>query len=620
MAMRGPMLLENPNSSPNGIHNWFSLLASFRHLGKFPNIIAHSRHAGIRRADGGELRDLGYGDKRFEIGRKMAKLVKGALASLSLLALSAHAFAIETVTIGGTEATRIIIAPPQNTLATTIREGLRQEIAEAPGGSRAHEDAQKLYYFYGARHFEPLWLTSDETGSITFSAKAQDVIALFEDAHLQGLDPDDYLTDALDIDAAKGDPQALPALEGAFSAAMLRYAQDAYSGRLNPRAVSGYIDVADKRVDETALFDALANADDPASVLMGYHPDHREFRALRDLLAAHYAGEIEAPVTIAEGKLLKPGMTDTRVPILRERLEIALPQEAAPEVYDDALVAAVEAFQEDMGLVGDGVVGPATIAALNGANGATIPDIIANMERWRWMPEDMGAFHVLVNVPEFRLDVMRDGHSAWNTRVIVGTAKNQTPIFSDMIQHVVTNPYWNVPSSILRNEILPRVVSNPGYISSQNMELLQGGRAVDPRGVDWTQANPNQFRVRQRPGTSNALGQVKFLFPNSHDVYLHDTNARGLFARSMRALSHGCVRVQDPFAFAEALLAYEPDITVASLQNTLGGGERWFNMNREVPVHLAYFTLRIGEDGAVRSYGDFYGHNARMIDMLGLGE
>ncbi|MCD7060509.1 L,D-transpeptidase family protein [Pelagibacterium xiamenense] len=550
----------------------------------------------------------------------MKKIILGALAGLSALALSSTAFALESVVVGGVEATRIVIAPPQNPLATTIRQGLREAVDAAPNGSRSQTDARQLYYFYGARHFEPLWLTEDQDGTIAFSAKAQDVIELFEDAHLQGLDPDDYLTAELDVQAAAGDPQALAALEGAFSAAMLRYAQDAHSGRLDPRTVSGYIDTAPKRIDESALFDALAAADDPADVLMSYHPTHREFVALRDLLARHYAGEIEAPIVIGEGKLLRPGMTDLRVPALRERLGVSAPEDEtlAPDLYDETLVAAVEAFQGELGLNVDGVVGPATVAALNGANGATIPDIVANMERWRWMPEDLGDFAVLVNVPEFRLDVMRDGHSAWNTRVIVGTVKNQTPLFSDLIRHVVTNPYWNVPSSILRNEVMPRVLSNPGYIASQNMELLSGGRAVDPWSVDWTQANPNQFRVRQRPGTSNALGQVKFLFPNSHDVYLHDTNARGLFARSMRALSHGCIRVQDPFAFAEALLEYEPGITVAALQSTLGGGERWFNMEREVPVHIAYFTLRVGEDGKVRSYGDIYGHNARVIEMLGM--
>jgi murein L,D-transpeptidase YcbB/YkuD len=540
-------------------------------------------------------------------------LLLGAVASVSLI--SSGAFAYETVVVNGVEATRILIAPPKTELATTIRDGLRAAMADASGG-REQADADRLYYFYGARHFEPLWLNETDDG-IVFSDAAEKIVSLFEKADLEGLDPSDYLTDGLDLDAGD-DPDALAALEAEFSASILRYANDAHSGRLDPRTVSGFIDVAPKTVDEAELFSALAEASDPAAVLMGYHPTHPEFVALRELLAEHYEGEIEDLPPIGDGKLIKLGMTDLRVPMLRDRMDVTLAPGADPAIYDEALAAAVEAFQGEMGLNPDGVVGPATVAAINGANGATRADIVANMERWRWMPEDLGEFNVFVNIPEFRLDVNRDGRSVWNTRIIVGTAENQTPLFSDMIRHVVTNPYWNVPSSILRAEIFPQVARNPNYIASQNMELLYQGNAVDPWMVDWSRATPGMFRVRQKPGTSNALGQVKFLFPNSHDVYLHDTNARYLFERSMRALSHGCVRVEDPFGFAEALLEYEPAITVASLENTLGGGERWFNMERQVPVHLTYFTLRVGADGTVRSFGDLYGHNAAIIEMLGL--
>ncbi|WP_417584952.1 L,D-transpeptidase family protein [Pelagibacterium sp.] len=545
----------------------------------------------------------------------LKSLIVGALASISLLSFNATANAFETVTVDGVPATRILIAPPRNELEHTIRNGLRDAIAQA-GAGRDADDASRLYYFYGARHFEPLWLTRSDDG-IVFSGAAEKIIAVFKDAHLQGLDPTDYMIDIQALEAAASDPGALATMEAEFSASILRYANDAHTGRLDPQSVSGYIDLAPKSVDEAELFAAIAEARDPAEVLLRYHPTHPEFVALRDLLASHYAGEVEDLPPIGGGKLIKLGMLDERVPALRDRLGLDA-AEIDPLTYDAALAEAVEAFQTTIGLNPDGVVGPATLAAINGANGATRADIVANMERWRWMPEDLGEFNVFVNIPEFRLDVNREGRSVWNTRIIVGTAKNQTPLFSDMIRHVVTNPYWNVPSSILRAEIFPQVVRNPNYIASQNMELLYGGQAIDPWTVDWSRATPSMFRVRQKPGTSNALGQVKFLFPNSHDVYLHDTNARYLFDRSMRALSHGCVRVQDPFGFAEALLQHEPSLDVASLEGTLGGSERWFNMDQLVPVHLAYFTLRIDADGAVRSFADLYDHNATVIDMLGL--
>jgi murein L,D-transpeptidase YcbB/YkuD len=203
---------------------------------------------------------------------------------------------------------------------------------------------------------------------------------------------------------------------------------------------------------------------------------------------------------------------------------------------------------------------------------------------------------------------------------VVGTTKNQTPIFSDSIRHVVVNPYWNVPTSIIKGEIAPAVLRNPAYTDNQNMDLLYNGQVVSPWQVDWAQVSTNNFpfRVRQRPGPGNSLGQIKFLFPNKHDVYLHDTPSKGLFSRSYRAFSHGCVRVQDPMAFADALMANEPNISRASLEGMYGPNERWVNPQTQIPVHLAYFTLRVGEDGTIRSYGDVYGHNEALIDAMGL--
>ena len=278
----------------------------------------------------------------------------------------------------------------------------------------------------------------------------------------------------------------------------------------------------------------------------------------------------------------------------------------------------MKAFQSSLGLAADGVVGPATVAALNGGAATTKEDIIANMERWRWEPDDYGRFEVEVNIPEFRLWIKKDGEVVHTTRVVVGTAKNQTPVFNDMIKHVVTNPYWNVPSSIKANEIKPNLLANPGYLDSQNMEMLYGGKVVNAAAIDWTQTNIQQFHIRQRPGSRNALGQVKFLFPNQHDIYLHDTPSKSLFARTFRAYSHGCVRVENPMDFAEALLALEPKLTRATLEASFGATERWFNLENRIPVHLSYFTLRVDEDGTIRSYGDVYGANKKVIELLGL--
>ena len=512
----------------------------------------------------------------------------------------------------------VIIAPPQTPLAQTIKTGLAAAYYGATKDSAAYNEAQRLYFFYGSRHFEPIWLDETATGDVAFSEAAQKILKLFAAAATEGLRPSDYLTPDLDVAGAKGDPLKMAALETAFSGATLRYATHIYTGRIVPSSVSQLLDIAPKQLDEASLLVQLASSPDPVAVLAALEPTHPEFLALKAALATFDESQTDRPVQVAEGPTLKPGMSDPRVPVLRQRLELPA---ADGTVYDDALVEAMKAFQTSLDLDVDGVMGPATLAALNGGAPLTRADILTNMERWRWMPRELGAFNVMVNIPEFRLAISRDGREEYTTRVVVGTTKNQTPIFSNAIRHIVVNPYWNVPSSILRGEVAPAVMRNPGYIDNNNYDLLYNGSPVSPWQVDWSQVSPSNFpfRVRQRPGPGNALGQIKFLFPNKHDVYLHDTPSKSLFARDFRAYSHGCVRVQNPMEFADALMANEPNISRASLEAMFGSSERWVNPETQIPVHIAYFTVRVEADGSLRSFGDVYGHNAKLIAAMGLG-
>ncbi|MGB3338897.1 MAG: L,D-transpeptidase family protein [Devosia sp.] len=519
--------------------------------------------------------------------------------------------------IAGLAAGPVIIAPPQTPLAQTIKAGLSTVYYGVSRDSSGYGEAQKLYFFYGSRHFEPIWLDEAANGDVVFSEPARKILKLFEAAASEGLRPSDYLTPDLDPAGAKGDPIKMAALETAFSGAALRYASHIYNGRIKPQSVSESLDIAPKPLDTASLLVELASSDDPVAVLTALEPAHPEFLALKASLATFDETQTDRPTPVAEGPTLRPGMSDPRVPLLRARL--GLP--ATPgTVYDDVLVDAMKAFQGTLDLDVDGVMGAATLAALNGGVPITRADIIANMERWRWMPRELGAFNVFVNIPEFRLAISRDGVEEYTTRVVVGTPKNQTPIFSDSIRHVVVNPYWNVPSSIIRGEVAPAVLRNPGYIDNQNMDLLYNGSPVSPWQVDWTQVSTSNFpfRVRQRPGPGNALGQIKFLFPNKHDVYLHDTPSKSLFARAFRAYSHGCVRVQNPMEFADALMANEPNISRASLEAMFGPSERWVNPDHQIPVHLAYFTIRVDGDGALKSFGDVYGHNAKLIAAMEL--
>ncbi|KQW78179.1 hypothetical protein ASC89_15395 [Devosia sp. Root413D1] len=555
-----------------------------------------------------------------------ALLLAGTVALASPFAIFTQAAsAQETVTVAGIETTRIVIAPPKTELARIIKAGLSTAYAAAEKGTRTYQQTQKLYFFYGARHFEPLWLSKADDGSIAFSPNAERIIQVFKDSELEGFRPSDYLTADLDVAAAGTDPMKLAALETAFSTAAIRYAQDAFGGRISPLDVNKTWTIAPKRINEAEMLVKLADSSEPDKLLLALSPTQPEFLGLKAALAKFYDGAVmDAAITIPEGKLLKPGMQDERVTLLRQRLDVPepdIPETAGAAVtvdinYDEPLVAAVQAFQESLGLNGDGVIGPATIAALNGGSATTKEDIVANMERWRWEPNDYGDFQVTVNIPEFRLWIMNKDEVHYTTRVVVGTPKNQTAVFNDEIEHIVVNPYWNVPSSIATNEIKPHLIANPGYLASQNMEMLSGGKVINASAIDWTQTNINRFHIRQKPGAGNALGRVKFLFPNQHDIYLHDTPSKSLFSRSFRAYSHGCVRVENPMDFADALLALEPEMNAGTLEAAFGDKERWFNLKTKIPVHISYFTLRVDADGTIRSYGDVYGMNQRLKELL----
>jgi murein L,D-transpeptidase YcbB/YkuD len=540
---------------------------------------------------------------------KLTICLLAALASSAMPVLAQEAAALAT--------SPVIIAPPQSAMAQTIKSELSGAYYGAAKDSAAYIEAQRLYFFYGSRHFEPIWLDTAADGEVSFSARADAIISLFKNAEAEGLRPSDYLSPALDPAVAKNDASKLAELETAFSAATLRYASHLYNGRIKPQSIDKNLDIAAKPFDPTALLIQLGSSDNPAAMLAELNPKHPEFLALKQALANFDDAAQDRPEQIAQGPTLRPGMSDDRVPALRNRLGLVASETLT---YDAALVDAMKAFQKSQELDVDGVMGPATLAAINGGLPVTRADIIANMERWRWAPQDLGDFHVFVNIPEFRLSINRGDTETYTTRVVVGTVKNQTPVFSDNIRHVVVNPYWNVPSSIIKGEIAPAVLRNPAYTDNHNMDLIYNGAPVSPWQVDWTQVSANKFpfRVRQRPGPGNSLGQIKFLFPNKHDVYLHDTPSKSLFSRSFRAYSHGCVRVQDPMAFADALMANEPKISRTSLEAMFGPNERWVNPEKQIPVHLVYFTVRPAADGSLKSFGDVYGHHTKLIEALGL--
>ncbi len=501
------------------------------------------------------------------------------------------------------EVQRIVIAPAVSETAQALKSSIKaSREAKAVG-------AEQLYYFYGGRGFEPLWI-SEVAGTWQVSAKLASLSRAFAKAGDLGLESTDYALPAKTIVSTDD----AVAYELAVTSAALRFGAENYGGRLEPRSLSSNLDMPRPQLGADDLL-AIFDADDPGQALFDLAPREAEFQALLTKLR-----EFKEPapvVQIAGGASIKPGASDDRVPALRERLGLTA-MEDAPGLYDEALVEAVRAFQTNAGLTADGIVGNATREALNSAGQVTREQLLVNLEKWRWLPRERGNYRVEVNIPEYRLWVRRDGEAVHETKVIVGSAEHQTPIFYDQIRHVVVNPYWNVPTSIVRRSIAPQALRNPDFINRGGYELFYNGQAVAPSSIDWASLSPGSFpfAVRQKPSLSNSLGQVKFLFPNKHDVYLHDTPEKNLFGRDARAYSSGCVRVENPFDFAAAMLANEPNINRERLEASFGPRERWFNMEVKVPVYLTYFTLRVDGDGSLRSFADIYGHDKKIAAAL----
>ncbi|MCE1237448.1 MAG: L,D-transpeptidase family protein [Hyphomicrobiales bacterium] len=478
-----------------------------------------------------------------------------------------------------------------------------------PSVDRAERAA--LVEFYRARDWRPFFVDAKD-----LSREGRALAGVLADAARDGLDPADYALPTTRLET----PEARAAAEYMVGETALRYARQLASGRFDPSRLSDLVTPRPPRPDPAAVLKGFAEGGDLAAALAHWAPPHEGYRRLKAELA-RLRDEAETPVVrLPDGPLLAPGQKDGRVALLRERLGVlAVATDADPETYDPALAEAVKAFQRQRGISPSGKVGRSTVAALNEeARGAAdrIADVTVNMERWRWLPRDLGELHVFVNIPDFHLDVVKNGRSIHHARVITGRPENQTPIFSETMEYVVVNPYWNVPYSIVKKEMMAKL--QEGRLGG-SFEVEVGDQRVDPATVDWTQVSPGRVSIRQRPGDGNALGNIKFMFPNQHSVYIHDTSSRSLFARDYRALSHGCVRVHEPFSFADAVLSEEPDgLNGARLKKQIGGSERQINLQRHIPVHIGYFTEFVDDDGHLQSRRDVYGHDAKMRRILGL--
>ncbi len=475
-----------------------------------------------------------------------------------------------------------------------------------------------LWEYYQVYGGELLWLGS---------RRPNEFLARLQSAATDGLDPKDYPSKQLaGLAAAKStdDKRSLALVELFFSAAFLEYASDIKVGRFLPRKVDPNFFIEARTIDQMAALKSLASADSLDRFFNAWQPSNPSYAALRSALA-HYLVLADKGEwgSVPLGEALKPGMKDSRVPAIRTRLKLTDgvgSSSAEPEIYDDALIEAVKQFQARQGLDGDGVIGASTIVAMNVPLQERIQSIVMAMERLRWMPEDLGQQYVIVNIAGFDLRRINGGNVEEHMAVVVGKPYTRTPVFSDRIRYIEFNPYWTVPPGIAANEELPKLRKNPASLSEQGFELVRGNEVIDPTSIDWSRYGSGNFpfQIRQRPGDNNALGHVKLMFPNEHNVYLHDSPARSLFSRNVRAFSHGCIRLARPLDLADQVLRAggvsgwnrdRIDQVIALGKNTV------VSLQNPLPVHITYMTAWVDGD-FVNFRPDIYGHDAKLLAAL----
>ncbi|MEO1550503.1 MAG: L,D-transpeptidase family protein [Pseudomonadota bacterium] len=411
--------------------------------------------------------------------------------------------------------------------------------------------------------------------------------------------------------------------EIAAAQVFLRFARDLNSGVLEPKSVDAEIHVFPRRPDEEALLNGVLSARNLTNFIAALAPSDPGYDALMEerTRLARLARKGGWGPKVPAGKTLRPGQSGARVEALRARLGRILGQSLpAGSSYDESLIAAVKTFQDLYGLNADGVAGPATLQTVNATVGQRLGQVYVNLERHRWLNFNRGTRHIYVNQADYTVQVVEKGRVIYTSRTVIGKTEHQTPEFSDQMTHLVVNPTWHVPRSIATEKYLPELKRNPRALNKAGIQVMtRSGKAINAGLVDFRKFSKSNFPfiMKQPPGPGNALGRVKFMFPNQFAIYLHDTPAKRLFNRDLRAYSHGCIRVQKPFELAEVLLAPQMANPKGTFQSLLNAGrERQVNLDAPVPVHLTYQTAWVTPDGTPQYRADIYGRDAKVLRAL----
>jgi len=488
-------------------------------------------------------------------------------------------------------------------------------------------DIALLFQFYIERDMAPVWLSDDAP-----TERAREVLRILEASRYDGLNPDNYDIKEIRRLISSDRSDDLAELDLRLSLSLMQFVADLGSGRTEPSTLDPELFVYPQDVDKAKAIKAAAEAENIRVFVGGYRPRQVEYWRLKGVLASYRAiARAGGWPVIDDGPMMKQGDRSPRIAQLRARLmrggDLArLVDEAAPidpELFDQALAEAVESFQERHGLELDGRVGPNTLKALNTPIEKQIEQLVLNLERRRWMSDRVESRYVHVNLADFHLELIDDGDVAFDTPVVIGSLYNKTPVFTADMTYLVINPYWNVPKSIATKVLVPKVREDSDYLQRNGFELFEnwnkGADQLDSTRIDWASVGADDFsyKLRQRPGPKNALGQLKFMLPNEYNIYLHDTPQQAHFSANERSFSHGCVRVADPEGLADAILAGQSGWTKEQIFGAIESGDRTqVNLDEKLPVQITYLTAWVDEDNRVHFRNDVYQRDQILADAL----
>jgi murein L,D-transpeptidase YcbB/YkuD len=491
-----------------------------------------------------------------------------------------------------------------------------QQLLKSNPERLAELDEPAIRTFYKERQYSPLW--SDAKGRLN---RAYDLLQVIVHAGDEGLRPSDYYLDEIRKSwTATGLDESMR-LDLLLSAALYRYSNHVYSGMFKPAELDVNWHILNEPLDVAGLLNKVAKNDAIAVSLNKLPPQHSGYQSLKKALSRYREIERQGGwQPFDTGPTLEPGMQHPQVKLLRKRLAVSgdLVEGAETDIFDHGLAEAVKSYQQRHGLTVDGNVGPQTRRSLNIPVSARIRQICINMERWRWMPRKLGKRYLMVNMTGFELYIMENGSPVLSMPVIVGKSYRATPSFSGLVSTMEYNPYWTIPMNLVAQDIIPRQISDPSFLQRKSIRVFRGwenAREIDPKTVNWKQLDMEKFPywLRQDPGPENALGQVKFLFSNPYEIYLHGTPDRHLFDRAVRTFSSGCIRVKDPVRLASYMLNDGSQQMEEEVLATIHlGTNQSIRLPVAVPIYLVYWTAWVDQDGKLNFRQDIYGRDAAL--------